>query len=90
MNKLIEIILQNPLQLIKWGYEFPILTDLEFSFEVKTKSYCGRIKIEKKEFGYCLILDKTNKQIQFETPNKIMEILTRLLLEEDKSILPFD
>lgn len=61
MKKICDLLLSKPLMLISWGYEFPILTETVFSFNVFTWSYNGRIAIQKEFNGYSLNLISRNK-----------------------------
>jgi hypothetical protein len=89
MKRISELLLSNPLLLLKWGYEFPLLTDTEFSFNVKTQSYVGRIRIKTNNKGYSISLDKTHYQALIDDSEKVIEALEKILITKPNELLPF-
>ena len=89
MKKICDLLLSNPLLLIQWGYEFPILTESELIFNVSTRFYIGRVKIQKVENGYSIAFEESNKHILFVDSDQLIEILKSDLVFEPNIMLPF-
>ena len=89
MKKICDLLLSNPLLLIPWGYEFPILTESELIFNVNTRFYKGRVKIQKEENGYSIVFEESNKHILFIDSDQLIEILKSELVFEPNIMLPF-
>lgn len=75
--------------LLSWGYEFPSMSETDFSFNVNTNSFKGKISINKEENGYVVQFEKINKRISFSNPKEIIKILTKELQNSTYSLIPF-
>lgn len=89
MEKIRKVLLANPMLLLSWGYEFPSMSETDFSFNVNTNSFEGKISIKKEESAYVVLFEKTNKRIPFSNPNEIIKILTKELQNSMCSLIPF-